>query len=79
MENEENEFNFLNTILKDFLSNFCHCCIENICNEALKSIYRLQIEPEKMVSCYLMFLREKILNTERIFTQQKPGSYTSPI
>jgi hypothetical protein len=64
MENEESEFSFLNMILKDFLSNFCHCCIENICNEALKSIYRLQIEPEKMVSCYLMFLREKILNTE---------------
>jgi hypothetical protein len=64
MENEESEFSFLNMILKDFLSNFCHCCIENICNEALKSIYRLRIEPDKMVSCYLMFLREKILNTE---------------
>jgi len=64
MDNEESEFTFLNAILKDFLSNFCHCCIETICNEALKSIYRLQIEPEKMVSCYLMFLREKILNTE---------------
>jgi hypothetical protein len=64
MEYEQDEFDFLNMILKDLLTNFCHCCIESICNEALKSIYILQIKPEKMIECYLRFLKEKIINIE---------------
>lgn len=63
MENDEKEEK-LNRILKDLFTNFCHDCFEDMCNQALSSIHRFKIEKEKSASCYLMFLHEKILNTE---------------
>ena len=64
MEYDEIDFSFLKMILNEHLNNFCHCCIESMCNEALKSVYILQIKPEKMVECYLRFLKEKIINVD---------------
>jgi uncharacterized protein YutE (UPF0331/DUF86 family) len=54
----------LNRITKELLTHFCHSCIEHLCDDALESIEKLRIAPEKTAFCYLMFLQEKILNTE---------------
>ena len=64
MEKHEIELHYLNTILNDYISYFCHMCIERVCNEALRSVVKLKIEPSKAKQCYVMFLREKILNLE---------------
>jgi hypothetical protein len=64
MEKHDIELNYLNIILNDYISYFCHMCIEKVCNEALRSVVKLKIEPSKAKQCYLMFLREKILNLE---------------
>jgi len=64
MEKHDIELNYLNIILNDYISYFCHLCIEKVCNEALRSVVKLKIEPSKAKQCYLMFLREKILNLE---------------
>jgi hypothetical protein len=63
MDIDKNEDN-RNRIIKDLFANFCQSCIENICDQALNSIYKLEIVPEQTASCYFMFLHEKILNTQ---------------
>jgi hypothetical protein len=64
MEKHDLELNYLNVILNDYISYFCHMCIEKVCNEALRSVVKLKIEPSKAKQCYLRFLKEKILNLE---------------
>jgi hypothetical protein len=62
MDNENEKT--LNRITKELLNHFCHQCFEYLCEDALESINKLRISPEKTAFCYLMFLQEKILNTE---------------